>query len=102
MPYVKPRDRDNSYLNWIRQQPCCIPGCGNDVNVEAAHLRSGSLDDDKPAAGGQQKSDDKWALPLCGRHHREQHTMNEREFWSSYGIRDPFALAMKYQVMVRW
>jgi hypothetical protein len=43
-----------------------------------------------------EKSSDKWALPLCGKHHREQHSMNEREFWASYGI-DPFALAMRYR-----
>jgi hypothetical protein len=33
------------------------------------------------------KADDDDAVPLCGRHHRELHTMNEREFWASYGIR---------------
>jgi hypothetical protein len=42
----------------------------------------------------QEKPSDKWTVPLCGRHHREQHTMNEMEFWKKYQI-DPFMLAMK-------
>jgi hypothetical protein len=41
-----------------------------------------------------EKPSDKWALPLCNRHHREQHSMNELEFWKSHGI-DPFMLAIK-------
>lgn len=90
-----PRIKDKEYLAYIRQQPCCI--CGDNVSVEAAHLRVGSINDDKRDAGGGEKSSDKWALPLCGVHHREQHRMNEREFWASWGI-DPFALAMRYRV----
>lgn len=97
MPYSKPPVPDSQYLAWIRQQPCCLCGRGN---VQAAHLRSSSLDDGKPHTGMQQKSDDKWTLPLCWEHHHEQHTMNEREFWASYHV-DPFKLALKYQVMVR-
>jgi hypothetical protein len=92
----KQRERDERYLDYIRGCACCI--CGDDVSVEAAHLRVGSINDGKSYTGGAQKSSDKWALPLCGRHHREQHaTGNELEFWFSYGI-DPFALAMHYQV----
>jgi hypothetical protein len=33
------------------------------------------------------KADDDKAVPLCGRHHRELHRMNEAEFWASYGIK---------------
>ena len=32
-------------------------------------------------------------LPLCNRHHREQHTMNELAFWKQNNI-DPFMLAI--------
>jgi len=91
----QPRERDEKYLDYIRQQPCCI--CGENTTVEAAHLRVGSINDDKPSTGMAQKSSDKWALPLCGKHHREQHTMNEMVFWTSYGL-DPFALAMHYRM----
>jgi hypothetical protein len=94
----QPRERDEAYLDYIRDQPCCIPGCGDDVSVEAAHLRIGSINDDKPQGALSMKSGDKWALPLCGRHHREQHaTGDELEWWASYGI-NPFELAMTYQM----
>jgi hypothetical protein len=95
MPERDPRQHDDGYLAYIRQQRCCI--CGDNLTVEAAHLRIGSINDGKRNTGMAEKSSDKWALPLCVTHHREQHTMNEREFWASYGI-DPFALAMQYRV----
>jgi hypothetical protein len=91
----RPAEPSNDYLHYIRGQPCCI--CGDDVSVEAAHVRSGWVEDDKPVTGMARKSDDRWTLPLCGRHHREQHTMNEREFWASYHI-EPLKLCLKYQV----
>jgi hypothetical protein len=91
-----PRQYDDSYLAYIRQQRCCI--CGK-TPVEAAHLRIGSINDGKRYTGMGEKSSDRWALPLCFDHHRGpkgQHSMNELEFWASHGI-DPFALAMNYQ-----
>lgn len=94
---IRRRIRDEKYLNYIRQQPCCIPGCNDNVSVEAAHLRVGSINDGKDPTGMGQKSSDRWALPLCGRHHREQHASGELAWWFSYGI-DPFALAMHYHV----
>lgn len=103
MPYHRPpeqrrpAERSFDYLAYIRAQPCCI--CGDDLTVEAAHLRSGWAEDDKEQTGGGRKPDDRWTLPLCGKHHRAQHTMNEREFWASYGI-DPVKLCLTYQVRV--
>ena len=38
-----------------------------------------------------EKPSDKWAVPLCNRHHREQHGMNEMDFWKCNGI-NPFVL----------
>jgi hypothetical protein len=90
-----PRRQDKAYLDYIRKQPCCI--CGEDTTVEAAHLRVGSINHDKTYGAMQMKSSDIWALPLCGRHHRMQHSMPELEFWLSHGI-NPFNLAMKYRV----
>jgi putative HNHc nuclease len=91
-----PRIHDPDYLDYIRQQPCVI--CGDNTTVEAAHVRVGSIGNGKRYTGLGEKSSDKWALPLCGKHHREQHaTGNELEFWASYNI-DPFATAMTYQV----
>jgi hypothetical protein len=90
----QPRERDEKYLSFIRSQPCCV--CGENTSVEAAHIRTGSIGDGKRDTGGAERPSDKWALPLCGRHHREQHTMNEMEFWAKYDL-NPFALALRYQ-----
>jgi len=93
--FRSPRSEDPQYLDYLRQQPCCI--CGDNTTVEAAHLRIGSINDGKRSTGMGEKPSDRWALPLCGEHHREQHSMNELEFWARYGI-DPFSLCMRYQV----
>ena len=44
------------------------------------------------------RPDDKFTLPLCGKHHREQHTGNEQVFWNRYGI-DPVLLALALYVV---
>jgi hypothetical protein len=98
MPDRKPRQRDHDYLDYIRSMPCCI--CGDDVSVEAHHPRVGSINGDKQQDGTAQRAADMWALPLCGRHHRELHATGERVFWASVGI-DPIALAMHYRARPR-
>ena len=87
----QPRERDEKHLDYIRSLPCCI--CGDDTTVEAAHIRTGSISHDKPHTGMAEKPSDKWAVPLCGKHHREQHSMNEMDFWKCHGV-NPFILAM--------
>ena len=87
----QPREKDAKHLDFIRSLPCCI--CGR-IDTEAAHIRTASLAHGKRETGRAEKPSDKWALPLCNEHHREQHTMNEMKFWASYGI-DPFMLAIR-------
>jgi hypothetical protein len=87
----EPRQTDERHLNYIRSLPCCI--CGDDTTTEAAHIRTVSLEHGKRYTGKQEKPSDKWTLPLCNRHHREQHTMNELSFWQKYNI-DPFIMAI--------
>lgn len=90
-----PRVKDDAYLAWVRTQRCCL--CGTDQNIEAAHLRVGSINHGKDYGALQMKSSDRWALPLCPRHHRMQHAFgDELEFWRSFGI-DPFLLSQQYQ-----
>src|SRR4051812_47865625 len=95
-PFFKqPREYDATYLAYIRKLACCV--CGNDIAVEAHHPRIGStLDGGRVLSPGSgQKASDRWALPLCGKCHRDLHAYgNEREFWASLGI-DPFALALR-------
>lgn len=88
----QPRERDERHLDFIRSQPCCV--CGENTTVEAAHIRTGSIIHGKPITGMAEKPSDKWTLPLCGLHHREQHATNEMLFWALHGI-DPFVLAIK-------
>ena len=87
----EPRIRDEKHLDYIRSLPCCI--CGG-IDTEAAHIRTASLGHQKPHTGMAEKPSDKWTLPLCNHHHRQQHAMNELKFWAKYGI-DPFLLAIK-------
>jgi hypothetical protein len=95
----KPREYNERHLQFIRSQPCCL--CGDNVSVEAAHLRVGSINDDKlPTGMGEKSSDSKWVLPLCKRHHDMQHQMSESEFWASFGI-DPVALCLHYSARPR-
>jgi hypothetical protein len=95
MPDKQGRIENPAYLAWIREQRCVL--CNTDQNIEAAHLRVGSIPHNKTYGAMQMKSSDRWALPLCARHHRMQHAAgNEIAFWKSYRI-DPFILSMAYQ-----
>jgi hypothetical protein len=85
------REHNDRHLDFIRGLPCAV--CGNPLATEAAHLRAGNLKYGKLPAGMQEKSSDKWALPLCSGHHREQHKVNEQQFWKACGI-NPWVLAM--------
>lgn len=86
-----PRKKDAKYLEWIRQQECCI--CGDNTTTEAAHIRTSNILLGKGDFGWG-RPDDKWCVPLCGRHHREQHDMgDEMKFWAKHG-KDPFLIAM--------
>ena len=89
---VKPtrgREIDNTYLAWLRRQPCRIAGlhghrCGGPI--QAAHLRYADLAVGRSNPGFARKSDDRWATSLCADAHHEQHGTNEREWWASYGL----------------
>jgi hypothetical protein len=48
--------------------------------------------DGKRSTGMAEKPSDWWAVPLCGKHHREQHAMNERAFWKVFNV-DPIRVA---------
>ena len=87
----QPRQRNERHLDFIRSQPCCV--CGDNTSTEAAHIRTGNLLYGKPNTGMQEKPSDVWSLPLCNKHHREQHTMSELSFWAKYDI-NPFELAI--------
>lgn len=91
MRFKHPRIKNEKHLAFIRELPCCV--CGDNTATEAAHIRSGSPRYGKEYPGLQEKPDDKWVLPLCGKHHREQHSTHELVWWDRYSI-DPFVLAL--------
>lgn len=76
------------HLIFIRQLPCLL--CGDNTSVEAAHIRYSDPDYQKPLTGMGIKPSDEWVIPLCGAHHRLQHSMSEREFWIKQG-KDPLS-----------
>lgn len=85
------RRLSEKHLNYIRQLPCTI--CGDTTAVEAAHVRFADPRAAKPITGIGIRPDDLWTVPLCGRHHRQQHLIGERTFWQSVG-KDPIFLAL--------
>ena len=78
------RRKDEKHLAFLRTLPCVI--CGDNTSTEAAHIRMADPRVAKPITGIAIKPDDRFALPQCGTHHKEQHAMSERRFWQSYGI----------------
>lgn len=88
----RPREKNDKHLDFIRSLPCAV--CGNNIETEAAHVRSWHDGYAKRLTGIGEKPSDKWTVPLCSRHHREQHSIIETTFWHHHQI-DPFLLACK-------
>ena len=91
-----PRNSSPTYLAYIRLCDCII--CGKSAPSQAAHIRYPDMHYDKLNTGMQQKSDDKWTLPLCAWCHvdgpKAQHKMNERKFWKMHNI-DPLEICVQ-------
>lgn len=88
----QPRQHDEPHLAFIRTLPCLV--CGNPHETQAAHIRFADLSVAKLAGGISIKPDDKYAVPLCGLEHNEQHDHgDERGWWTAKGI-DPVKVAL--------
>ena len=86
------RERDNGFLAYLRRQPCearSLGGCTGPI--DPAHIRFND-GPDRQNPGGARKNHDRHANPLCRAHHDQQHSMNERAFWSLLG-KDAYATA---------
>ena len=59
----------------VRAMPCLLLGSGCWGPIEAAHVRS-------RGAGGTRRD----LVPLCARHHREQHDRGIRTFQERHGV----------------
>jgi len=86
----RPAKKDAGYLKWLHELPCLVTGTRP---VEACHVSYADPRYGKRERGKGEKSDDRWAVPLCPAEHRRQHSMNERDYWRSVGI-DPLHVAL--------
>src|SRR5262245_43024431 len=87
----RPRQKSETHLDFVRSLPCVI--CGDNTSTEAAHIRMGDASIAKRPTGMGEKPSDIWAVPLCGRCHRGQHSVGESAFWTAHGI-DPIKVAL--------
>lgn len=83
------RIKDERHLAFIRTLPSVLSGA---YGCEACHIRYGDPMYRKSRTGKGRKPDDAWTVPLTPEEHREQHSMNEVQFWNRYRI-DPLAIA---------
>ena len=64
---------------WVRRHHCSVPGCHR-MPIECAHVRRGT------DGGLGLKPADRWVISLCVFHHREQHSIGERNFELKHDI----------------
>lgn len=71
--------RHPKHLGWIRLQPCVAGGtaCGPS---QATHVRLNT------GGGMGLKPDDGFCIPLCWKHHQEQHQIGHRAFDQKYEL----------------
>ena len=73
------------HRQFIRRH-ACVMGCER-LPIQCAHVRLGT------DGGTGLKPSDWWCVPLCAKHHADQHAIGEQSFW--HGI-DPRKLALSY------
>lgn len=87
----QPREKDEGHLKFVQSLPCCV--CLDNTSTEAAHVRYAEPRAGKRHTGMGEKPADRFTVPLCNEHHREQHSGNERAFWAGKEI-DPIMLSL--------
>ena len=87
----RPRKHSEAHLDFIRGLPCVV--CKNPIQTEAAHIRFEDRKAGKRFVGMGEKPDDSWTIPLCWRHHKEQHQIGEKAFWKKVRI-DPLFVSL--------
>jgi len=74
------------HLKWVAGFPCVI--CKN-PEVQVCHIRS--LPDGNV---GMSLRNDAFVTPMCYNHHREQHSIKEKNFWAKYKL-NPIYISYK-------
>ena len=90
------RQKDEAHLKFLRQLPCLV--CMDNTSTEAAHVRYAEPRAGKPITGMGIKPSDCFAVPLCGKHHRAQHRVNEQYYWAAREIDPIFVGLALYRV----
>ena len=81
----RPRRRSQRHLRFVAARPCII--CATNVDVHAHHIKMPDGRILKPMASNiGMKSDDRYTLPLCRRHHEELHATGEKKFWGCFHV----------------
>lgn len=78
------RRLDKHHADFIRELPCII--CRDNISTECCHIRMSDGRISKPPTGIGIRPDDRFTVPMCSKHHREQHAGSERKFWDRYNI----------------
>ena len=79
------------HLNFIRSLPCVI--CGDNTATEACHVRMSDARIAKPESGIGRKPPDYFTVPMCSKHHRQQHEGSERKWWENQ-LLDPVIISL--------
>ena len=88
------RWRSESYLNFVRSNPCQKPGCASHAPSEAHHWH--------PTEKGMgRKPSDQWTLSLCRRCHRYYHDHGVLEGLTTHETWDVFVTA-QWRLMGKW
>ena len=86
------KQKDDAHRKFLAALPCIV--CGDNISSECCHVRYTDLRAAKMITGLGRKPEDCWTVPLCGKHHREQHDYgDERMWWIGKGI-DPIFVAL--------
>jgi len=91
MRYSQSTGANVAHQDYIRTLSCLV--CSNNIETECAHVRFSDARAAKPESGMGRKPEDCWTVPLCSRHHRDQHDMGEVAFWNKHGI-DPIFVCL--------
>lgn len=91
----RPAEKDaRGFLQWVRGHECaCAKQGGCSGKIEAAHV------DYAGGKGMGTKVADRFAVPLCEAHHREQHNPGWTSFEAKYGLN---ALRVANELWRRW
>ena len=96
----RPRQHDKKHLQFVTERPCVI--CATNIDVRPHHIKMPDGRILKPMSSNiGMKSDDRYTLPLCPRHHEELHATGEKKFWGCFHVDATLLALCLYSLSVR-